>query len=614
MMQMAAAMHSSGAPSSHVGISEGARQLAVESHALTGEEGSSGAGNVQESTGLQDGAAQAPIAPTSFTSGLVEGRGGNGRGELVEGGSSSMMEGQEATESLLSGDARLKAGSQRNLQSDELAPKSASLSQKTIQQASSLNAGAAMSGLKPWSKEWVFKGTEGRDSELKTLLQDAQNTARPEALMALLSARTSSGDISSSMGVSAQKNGQMRGVTAQKGMSSDTASVARDRLNGLTSATAEEIEALLMESDLAGSGAELKGFSGEQSSALDRSSGTMSRGTASLGGEAFLSTLQELQGSQEAARERLPQGSQEAARERLPQGSQETARERLPQGSNSSSTRPTDLGNASGVRPQKGKNPMSPEAFGGKGPEEVSGPKKQDPFDALFASSAGVRSMNQSPVGRPEQPQALQVTGMVTQGAMTRERLSSESLVSLTSGIRDLSRTGGGEIRMKLKPESLGELNLRIVTRGNEVGLKIQATDPGAKKVIEESIQYLKESLASNSLQLTRFDVQLAGSGNLSSQMQNQAGGGNQNPQDFAAQAGLTFDAQSQSGFSAAFGQQNGQGGYGSGELSSDSQLGVASGNRSVRQPTASIPSAVMGVPGSRLAAGAGRGRVDLFA
>ena len=602
MMQMAAAMHSSGAPSSHVGISEGARQLAVESHALTGEEGSSGAGNVQESTGLQDGAAQAPIAPTSFTSGLVEGRGGNGRGELVEGGSSSMMEGQEATESLLSGDARLKAGSQRNLQSDELAPKSASLSQKTIQQASSLNAGAAMSGLKPWSKEWVFKGTEGRDSELKTLLQDAQNTARPEALMALLSARTSSGDISSSMGVSAQKNGQMRGVTAQKGMSSDTASVARDRLNGLTSATAEEIEALLMESDLAGSGAELKGFSGEQSSALDRSSGTMSRGTASLGGEAFLSTLQELQGSQEAARERLPQGSQE------------TARERLPQGSNSSSTRPTDLGNASGVRPQKGKNPMSPEAFGGKGPEEVSGPKKQDPFDALFASSAGVRSMNQSPVGRPEQPQALQVTGMVTQGAMTRERLSSESLVSLTSGIRDLSRTGGGEIRMKLKPESLGELNLRIVTRGNEVGLKIQATDPGAKKVIEESIQYLKESLASNSLQLTRFDVQLAGSGNLSSQMQNQAGGGNQNPQDFAAQAGLTFDAQSQSGFSAAFGQQNGQGGYGSGELSSDSQLGVASGNRSVRQPTASIPSAVMGVPGSRLAAGAGRGRVDLFA
>ena len=152
------------------------------------------------------------------------------------------------------------------------------------------------------------------------------------------------------------------------------------------------------------------------------------------------------------------------------------------------------------------------------------------------------------------------------------------------------------------------------MTRGNEVGLKIQATDPGAKKVIEESIQYLKESLASNSLQLTRFDVQLAGSGSLSSQMQNQAGGGNQNAQDFAAQAGLTFDAQSQSGFSAAFGQQNGQGGYASGELSSDSQLGVASGNRSVRQPTASIPSAVMGVPGNRLAAGTGRGRVDLFA
>ena len=71
MMQMAAAMHSSGAPSSQVGISEGARQLAVESQALASEAGSAGADSAQKSNGLQDGSAQAQGSLTSLSSQLV---------------------------------------------------------------------------------------------------------------------------------------------------------------------------------------------------------------------------------------------------------------------------------------------------------------------------------------------------------------------------------------------------------------------------------------------------------------------------------------------------------------------------------------------------------------
>lgn len=571
MMELAAALHSTpNASASQVGLSMEARALALQGQAnAAGEKASS------SEVPSQDGMALGQV---------------QGENSLVQWGSAgeqNSLQGFETEQesSTLNPDAiaRLKAGSQKRL-SDELAPKSATLSQKTIQQASSLNAGASMSGLKPWSKEWVFKGTEGRDPELKTLLQDSQSTASPENLLALLSSRAEavSGGVASR---EASPKGQTRGIDGQK---KSVSSEAADRLRGLSSATSEEIESLLMGADLGDGLVSLRGENGIGANLAPASS--QARGTASLGGEAFLSTLQGLQ-----------QGGSEQAQNRAGlESPQNSTTQNLAQG-------------AAGVRPMKGKLPQFPGGSSDSGEGKVA-EKKQDPFEAAFGANAGIRSMENGIPGRFEKPQPVQVTGHVTQGAMTRERLSSESLVGLTTGIRDLSKQGGGEIRLRLKPESLGELNLRIVTRGNEVGLKIQASDPAAKKVIEESIQYLKESLASNSLQLTRFDVQVAGSGSMSSQMQNQ-GGGNQNAQDFAAQAGLTFDPNAQSGFSAAFGGQSGQGGSRNGELSSDSQLDVGSRGSSVRRPTASIPSAVMGTPNeARLAAASGRGRIDLFA
>jgi len=102
------------------------------------------------------------------------------------------------------------------------------------------------------------------------------------------------------------------------------------------------------------------------------------------------------------------------------------------------------------------------------------------------------------------------VSGNVTSGAMARERLSSESLNSLSTNIRGMSGQGGGEIRMRLRPDNLGELNIRVSTLGNRVELQIQASDERTKKIIEESIGYLKESLTSQNLSLANVDFSVA--------------------------------------------------------------------------------------------------------
>jgi hypothetical protein len=106
----------------------------------------------------------------------------------------------------------------------------------------------------------------------------------------------------------------------------------------------------------------------------------------------------------------------------------------------------------------------------------------------------------------------IEVTAQVTSGAMTKERLSTSSLMDMSTGIRNLGLQGGGEMRVRLKPENLGELSLRIMTDGKSVGLQIQASDDKAKKVIEESMSFLKESLSAQHLTLGQVDVTLAGS------------------------------------------------------------------------------------------------------
>jgi hypothetical protein len=104
----------------------------------------------------------------------------------------------------------------------------------------------------------------------------------------------------------------------------------------------------------------------------------------------------------------------------------------------------------------------------------------------------------------------------VTTGSMAKDRLSSESLLGLGMNIRNLAPQGGGEIHIKLQPENLGELHLRVVTDGNQVGLRIQASDDRARKILESSLTSLQDSLASHQLSLKSVEFTVAQAGSAS--------------------------------------------------------------------------------------------------
>ena len=137
------------------------------------------------------------------------------------------------------------------------------------------------------------------------------------------------------------------------------------------------------------------------------------------------------------------------------------------------------------------------------------------------------------------------------------QRLSDESMDGVSRMIQGFSEMNvrnsangvqNGEMRIRLRPDHLGELHVKVAMKGRSVELQIHASDDNAMKVLQESLGSLKESLAGHSLTLGKVDL-LMNSGNpseLASRSQQDFTGSSQ--QQFASNenAGLNWGGSSQ--------------------------------------------------------------------
>ena len=96
----------------------------------------------------------------------------------------------------------------------------------------------------------------------------------------------------------------------------------------------------------------------------------------------------------------------------------------------------------------------------------------------------------------------------VTQGTAGRNILSHDALNQISHQVNLLSKAKqDGEIKIRLKPDHLGELMMNVKTNGQHVTLEIKAQDHESKRIIEESLGRLKDSLATRSLDLGKVEV-----------------------------------------------------------------------------------------------------------
>jgi hypothetical protein len=105
----------------------------------------------------------------------------------------------------------------------------------------------------------------------------------------------------------------------------------------------------------------------------------------------------------------------------------------------------------------------------------------------------------------PEQP-----AGAVKGGEPVQKPVATEVLSQIIDKAVLTLRKGQNEMRISLKPDSLGHLNLKIVTDNHHVMVKIMADNPHVKELIENNLHHLKADLSSHGLEIDKFDVFVA--------------------------------------------------------------------------------------------------------
>jgi hypothetical protein len=378
----------------------------------------------------------------------------------------------------------------------------ASLIQKM---AVSSNTGVDIAGLKPWSPDWVFEGGMNKHPSQKTLIEDPTRGGSAGALESLEQLLQQSGAT-----MAGSPDGQMSaGGAMQMG-----AMTARGLPEARTLGSDDFVnvrQASMMSKQVKGAiGTEqVKGAIGTEQvkGAIGTEQVKGAIGTEQVKGAIGTEQVKGAIGTEQV------------------KGAIGTEQVKGAIGTEQSIAMP-----GSGLKPPNAAEPGA----------ELKDKKAKipDTLGLIHPQGGKTEAPNNLPFGAGS---AMKMEGSVVAGSMSQNRLNSESVGGIAQSIRELGK--GGEVRIRLKPDHLGELHLKVMTggkAGSEVGLQIHASDDRAKKILEESLGSLRESLAAQNLSLAKVDVQVAqpsNSANLGSDS-NQDRPGLSGQQNFSSNSG----------------------------------------------------------------------------
>jgi len=84
-----------------------------------------------------------------------------------------------------------------------------------------------------------------------------------------------------------------------------------------------------------------------------------------------------------------------------------------------------------------------------------------------------------------------------------------EVIRQISEKLNNAVRSGANEIRMVLRPESLGEMRMSIRVQGDVVFARMQVENKQVKSIVESNLQSLKDSLLKQNLEFGAIDVEV---------------------------------------------------------------------------------------------------------
>lgn len=195
-----------------------------------------------------------------------------------------------------------------------------------------------------------------------------------------------------------------------------------------------------------------------------------------------------------------------------------------------------DPANAQALKAESAMNQMNG-AMNSMKSEILAGDQQKDDSDSLGEDSPGNPFMvNQASTHAASAKQAgtetqqsfgalLAGAGAMGANAAADQADNKATVQQLMNQANFMIKKGGGEAKVQLNPEGLGEIHMKVSVNDGKVGIEMSAETKEAKKLIESSLSDLKSSLGQHRLGLETVKVDVgnqASSDNKNSEQQSQ--------------------------------------------------------------------------------------------
>ncbi len=367
----------------------------------------------------------------------------------------------------------------------------------TAKVASGVNAGTTIAGLKPWDQEWVFEGNPNLEhaQDVHPLIGPSNSESEMAELQQALA------QIRGQVGAQVAGQAQMNPGGAQVSPNLREAQTRGDLdiADQTVAMQANPAERMQMAQAAQSGGAVAGNLGAQLHQQLKAMNGQMSEGVQGESGKAAPATKRVALGSGLSGAEFMNTLSVVRPGQQLGSG--------LTGASSGNTNDPSAQDEQSGGFGERSMGGLRV-IEGAKGRSSANTGE-----DFVMASPAALHSNFQPTSPAQFQAPVMQMSGQVVPGSMAQDQLAHDAIMNMSTGIRNLSAQGGGEMRIRLKPENLGELHLRVVSQNGEIGIHIQASDDKAKKILQDSLGSLKDGLAAQNLTLGKVAIEVAQAG-----------------------------------------------------------------------------------------------------
>ncbi len=169
------------------------------------------------------------------------------------------------------------------------------------------------------------------------------------------------------------------------------------------------------------------------------------------------------------------------------------------------------LASASMMGGKNSENGQSSQSSSQEGNKDASRPTSDVKLESI---ESALRDAGFSIPTTSEKPATPLAAGTST--ALATAMLNQSDDASMKSNAQDvvrnaqiLLRNGGGEMKMQLKPEGVGEIHLKVAVKDGQVAVQMLTESDSAKKMLENGIEDLKTSLAQNKLHVDALKIEV---------------------------------------------------------------------------------------------------------